>query len=67
MTPPRHALTHEQWAETMKALYERNGEQSAVGELAYFCWQMLEKCGDSDALAEFLDQRALKALESVDR
>lgn len=51
----------------MKELHERNGTESAAGELAFFCWQILEKCGDSDALAEFLDQRALKALESVDR
>ena len=67
MTPHRHSLVHEQWRDTMKALAERNDPPTAVGELAYFAWQVLDKCGDSDALAEFLDQRALKAFESMEK
>lgn len=51
----------------MKALAQRNDPATAVGELAYFAWQVLEACGDSDALADFLDQRALKAFESVEK
>jgi hypothetical protein len=51
----------------MKALHERNDPQTAVSELAFFCWQILEKCGDSDELAEFLDKRALIAFENVER
>lgn len=67
MTTPCHALTHEQWTETMKTIYEKNGTESAVGELSYFCWQVLEKCGDTAELAAFLDERALKAFESVEK
>lgn len=66
VTPPRQSLVHEQWRDTMKALYQRNDTTSAVGELAYFCWQVLDKCGDSDELADFLDKRALVAFESVE-
>lgn len=63
---PKHALTHEQWTETMKTIYEKNSTESAVGELAYFCWQILEKCGDTAELSAFLDERALKAFENVE-
>jgi hypothetical protein len=64
---PRRSLTHDQWAETFKRLYEKEGTDTAVGELAYFAWQVMSLCGDTDELAEFIDVRSLQAFESADR
>jgi hypothetical protein len=37
-----------------------------VGELAYFCAEVMKRCGDTEELAHFIDQRSLKAFEAVD-
>ena len=63
---PRRSLTHNQWAETFKVLHEREGTETAVGELSYFAWQVMSLCGDTEELATFIDQRSIKAFESVD-
>lgn len=68
VTPPNEnrSLTHDHWADTFVALYEKNGLETAVGELAYFCAEVLKRCGDTPELKEFIDQRSLKAFESVE-
>ena len=71
MTPPsqnaRRSLSHDQWAEVMKRIYAREGTETAVGECAYMCWKVLELCGDTEELAQFLDDRALHAFREADK
>ena len=68
MTPhnDNRSMTHDQWTETFEVLAERNGLETAVGECAYFCSEVLKRCGDTPELKEFLDQRTLKAFENVE-
>lgn len=68
MTPTNEnrSLTHDQWIETFEKLYERHGLESAVGELAYFCSEVMKRCGDTPELKEFIDKRTLFAFESVE-
>lgn len=63
MTPPNEnrSLTHEQWTKTFEVLSERNGLDTALGECAYFCAEVLKRCGDTPELRQFLDQRSLHA------
>ena len=63
MTPPSQdrSLTHDQWIMTFERLLERNGLDTAVGECAYFCAEVLKRCGDTPELKEFIDQRSLHA------
>jgi hypothetical protein len=60
---PRRSLTHDQWTETFKRLHEREGAHTAVGELAYFAWQVMDLCGDTEELAAFIDRRSIQAFE----
>ena len=46
---------------TFERLLERNGLDTAVGECAYFCAEVLKRCGDTPELKEFIDQRSLHA------
>lgn len=68
MTPhnENRSLTHQQWIETFEHLYKKNGLESAVGELAYFCAEVMKRCGDTPELKEFIDKRTLFAYENVE-
>ena len=68
MTPPsqNRAITHDDWAATFDKLVEDNGIDSAVGEVSYFCAQVLKLCGDTPELKEFIDKRTLYAFEAVE-
>lgn len=65
-TNENRSLTHDQWIETFEKLYTDNGLESAVGELAYFCSEVMKRCGDTPELKEFIDKRTLFAFESVE-
>jgi hypothetical protein len=57
---------HDQWKETFRRLHEKEGTRTAVGELAYFAWQVMDLCGDTEELAAFIDRRSIRAFESAD-
>ena len=59
-------MTHDDWVLTFESLVEHNGIGTAVGELAYFCAEVLKRCGDTPELKEFIDKRTLKAFENVE-
>ena len=63
---PQRSLTHDEWIATFEKLVERNGIETAVGEVSYFCAEVLKRCGDTPELKEFIDQRTLKAFEAVE-
>ena len=67
VTPPNdnRSLMHDQWIKTFEVLAERNGMESAVGECAFFCAEVLKRCGDTPELKEFIDKRSLYAYEST--
>jgi hypothetical protein len=68
VTPPNEnrSITHQSWIDTLDKLVEDVGMDTAVGELAYFCSEVLKRCGDTPELKEFIDQRTLAAFESVE-
>lgn len=68
MTPPddNKSMTHDSWVGTFEALVERNGIETAVGEVSFFCAEVLKRCGHTPELREFIDQRTLKAFENVE-
>jgi hypothetical protein len=68
VTPPddNKSLTHDQWIETFDRLLAKNGVESGVGECAFFCGQVLRKCGHTPELKEFIDQRSIYAYERTD-
>ena len=68
VTPPNEnrSMTHDDWVLTFESLVEHNGIGTAVGELAYFCAEVLKRCGDTPELKEFIDKRTLKAFEKVE-
>ena len=68
MTPSddNKSMTHDSWIDTFETLVERNGIETAVGEVGYFCAQVLRRCGHTPEHKEFIDQRTLKAFENVE-
>lgn len=69
VVPPEKnkSMTHDSWADTFEALVERNGIETAIGEVSFFCAEVLRRCGHTPELKEFIDQRTLKAFESVEK
>ena len=69
MTPPNEnrSMTHDSWVATFEKLVEKDGINSAVGELSFFLAEVLKRCGDTPELKQFIDQRTLKAFDSVDK
>lgn len=65
-TPPRHALSHELWVGTFEGIVEKYGTKTAAGQCAQFAAEVLKRCGDTDDLADWLDNRTLRALEATD-
>lgn len=68
MTPPNEnrSMTHDDWVHTFESLVERNGIGTAIGEVSFFCAEVLKRCGDTPELKEFIDKRTLKAFENVE-
>lgn len=68
MTPPdeNRSITHNDWIATFDKLVKINGIETAVGECAYFCSQVLRLCGDTPELKEFIDKRTLIAFENME-
>lgn len=68
MTPPNEnrSITHEAWVDTLDEVAEEYGMDTAVGEIASFCSEVLKRCGDTPELKEFIDQRTLAAFESME-
>lgn len=64
VTPPDHSLSRDDWTETMNVVATTHPHEIAR-ELATFCAEVLARCGDTPELSEFLDRRALRALESA--
>lgn len=60
----RQSLVHEQWTETMRALAAVD-DDPRVKELAEFCADVLQHCGDSRELTLFLNARAERAMDSA--
>ena len=69
MTPPNEnrSMAQDDWVKTFEALVKKYGTNSAVGELSFFLAEVLKRCGDTPELKQFIDQRTLKALDSVDK
>ena len=67
--PPNEnrSMMHDSWVATCEALVDKNGINSAVGELSFFLAEVLKRCGDTPELKQFIDQRTLKAFDSVDK
>lgn len=63
-TPVRQSLVHGNWTKTMTVLAASHPEP-AVRELAEFCSEVLDRCGDTHELTEYLNGRALKALDAT--
>lgn len=68
MTPhdENKSLTHDQWVETFERLLAKNGTETAVGECAFFCAEVLKRCGHTPELKQFIDQRSMYAYERAE-
>ena len=66
MTNENRSITHDHWVGTFEALVEKNGISTAIGEVSFFCAEVLKRCGDTPELKQFIDQRTLKAFENVE-
>lgn len=61
----RQSMVHEDWALTMETMARASSDPRA-SDVAAFCANVLRLCGDTPELTEFLNARALKAMEAQD-
>lgn len=62
-TPPRESMMHDIWFRSLRDLVDKYGPDSAIGDLADFASNVLELCGDTPLLTEYLNERALDAMK----
>lgn len=59
----RESIVHRTFIRALNDLADQYGRDSDIGDLADFAAHVLDDCGHTEQLAQYLDQRALRALE----